>query len=141
MEKAKVREFCIVHIKGFNKLLKRVREEKIHNIINKAGEPDSSKLKTIRKDVREYADYIGHIAIKSGFMVNEKISLADVIIFSQLSILDYLDLIVWDNPHDKYLQITKQYYSSLKQRPAFRAILNDLIDAINPPPHYKNLDF
>lgn len=136
MERARVRVFCIEAINGFAPIYDAAMFERAHKILNRAGSPDTIKLRQIREMAREYAEKVGLIASKSGWLVGDKMSLADIIVWAQLSVLDYLDFISWDIIPDG-----KQYYLGLKQRPAFRQILNDINPALPPPPHYKILDF
>jgi len=136
MERANVRTFCIEAIGDFAPLHQLLMSEKAHKIINRAGSPDIQNLRNLREGAREFMEVTASRAAKGGFMIGGKFSLADIIIWAQLSLLDYFDLISWDTNTE-----AKQYYSGLKQRPAFRAILVDNVAGINPPPHYRNLDF
>jgi glutathione S-transferase len=136
MERANVRTFCIEAIGDFAPLHQLLMSEKAHKILNRAGSPDIQNLRNLREGAREFMEVTASRAAKGGFMIGGKFSLADIIIWAQLSLLDYFDLISWDTNTE-----AKQYYSGLKQRPAFRAILVDNVAGINPPPHYRNLDF
>lgn len=136
MERANVRVFCAEAIHDFAPLLQILMEEKAHKILNRAGSPDMQKMRHLRDGARDFLEVTAARTAKGGFMIGGKFSLADIIIWAQLSLLDYFDLVSWDLNYEG-----KQFYSGLKQRPAFRAVLVDTVAGINPPPHYRNLDF
>ena len=55
---------------------------------------------------------------------------------AQFSTLDYLGEVPWpEHPQ------AKAWYSRVKSRPSFRALLADKIPGFSPPPHYADLDF
>ena len=135
-ERAKVRTFCFEAASEFVPLYRQLIEEKAHKILNRAGSPDTNIYRKLRDGALSLLKEAEIRAAQNGYMVGNKLTLADIIIWSQLSLLDYFDLISWDNN-----QIGKQYYRGLKQRPAFRPILNDAVIGLETPPHYKNLDF
>ncbi|KAF0185998.1 MAG: glutathione S-transferase [Hyphomonadaceae bacterium] len=136
MERANVRVFCAEAIRDFAPLYQTLMEEKAHKILNRAGSPDMQKMRHLRDGAREFLEVTAARTAKGGFMIGGKFSLADIIIWAQLSLLDYFDLVSWDLNYE-----AKQFYSGLKQRPAFRAVLVDTVAGIVPPPHYRNLDF
>lgn len=136
MERARVRAACFEAQGDFAPIYALLMEEKAHKILNRAGSPDTSNLRYLRDKARQMLEDVAIKTSVGGFILGEKFSLADIIIWSQLSLFDYFDFVSWDLNHQ-----AKDYYRNLKQRPAFRAILNDAVAGINPPPHYRNLDF
>ena len=62
--------------------------------------------------------------------------MADISAAANLSILDYLGDIPWDDYKN-----AKLWYSKIKSRPCFKDILKDNIKGILPARHYANLDF
>lgn len=135
-ERAKVRLFCREAINEFAPLYALLIEEKAHKILNRAGSPDTNNYRKLREGALFVLSSAEKRAAHNGYMIGNKMTLGDIIIWAQLSLLDYFDLVSWEHS-----QIAKQYYRGLKQRPAFRPILNDAVIGLQPPPHYKNLDF
>ena len=136
LERAEVRGFVLNSMREFKPFLHKLLGEKVFKVIYKAGPPLSNIIREIREEAAQFIEKSTQITIKSGHVIGNKFSLADFILGAQISILDYLDLIAWEKHID-----AKNYYLSLKQRPSFAPILNDVIIGINPPSHYKELDF
>jgi glutathione S-transferase len=63
-------------------------------------------------------------------------TLADFALAAHLSTLDYLGDIDWGKAGE-----TRDWYSRIKSRPAFRTLLNDRVVAMPPHPRYADLDF
>jgi len=64
------------------------------------------------------------------------LTLADLMAAAQLSAIDYLGDVPWDD-HEG----AKDWYARLKSRPSFRQILSDHVPGVAPPKHYPDLDF
>ena len=61
---------------------------------------------------------------------------ADLIAAAQLSVVDYLGEVPWDEDLN-----AKYWYARIKSRPSFRALLGDTVPGVQPTAHYANLDF
>ena len=64
------------------------------------------------------------------------LTLADFALAAHLSVLDYLGDIDWPKAGE-----TRDWYSRIKSRPAFRTLLNDRVVAMPPQKGYADLDF
>jgi glutathione S-transferase len=69
-------------------------------------------------------------------LAGDNFSLADIAAAAQISCVDYVGSIKWDD-----YPIVKDWYVRIKSRPSFRDILADRIPNIAPPPYYQELDF
>jgi glutathione S-transferase len=100
------------------------------------GEPNSSAVRAGYANIRYHLDYIGWLAERRRFLAGDQFGLADIAAAAQLSTLDYIGDVPWDE-HEG----AKQWYARIKSRPSFRPILADHIPGAPPPRHYANLDF
>jgi glutathione S-transferase len=136
VERAETRTYVIELLKDIQPLFDDVLEEKVRKALYRLGPPDTQKLREIREETAIFIDAIGRQTVISGFAIGNRLSFGDFVLGSIISILDYLDLISWD----KHIP-AQNYYYTLKQRPSFSKIFNETIIGINPPPHYKEIDY
>ena len=110
--------------------------EKVLKRLQGAGEPDSLRIRTGCHNVRGHLDYIGWLTERRNWLAGDKITLADLTAGAQLSVIDYLGDVPWDQH-----PLAKEWYARLKSRPSFRSLLGDHIAGFMPPRHYADLDF
>ena len=70
------------------------------------------------------------------WLSGDSLTLADFALAAHLSTLDYLGDIDWGKAGE-----TRDWYSRIKSRPAFRTLLNDRVVAMPPHKGYADLDF
>ena len=63
-------------------------------------------------------------------------TLADFTAAAHLSCLDYISDVDWDRS-----SVLRDWYATVKSRPAFRSVLADQVSGLAPAPHYAQLDF
>lgn len=100
------------------------------------GAPRSSALRAIHVALRQHLSYIGYLADTRRWLAGDAMSFADLAAAAQLSCLDYLGEVPWDDAPD-----AKVWYARIKSRPSFRSLLADRVHVIAPSPHYDDLDF
>jgi glutathione S-transferase len=100
------------------------------------GEPDSSLIRMGFSCMNRHLDYIADLAEHRRWLAGEDFSLADISAAAQLSCLDYIGDVPWED----YAPV-KDWYARVKSRPSFRPILADHIPGLPPPKHYADLDF
>src|SRR5579884_3707143 len=83
-----------------------------------------------------HLDYIGYLVERRRWLAGDSFSVADIAAAAQLSCLDYLGDVPWDD-HEP----AKEWYARIKSRPSFRPLLADHLPGIPPPKHYADLDF
>jgi glutathione S-transferase len=98
--------------------------------------PESKRIKAGINNLRFHLEYIDWIVERNNYLVGSELSLADISAAAQLSIIDYLGDVPWEDYKN-----AKLWYSKIKSRPSFKEILNDRIKGIYPSKHYENLDF
>lgn len=121
--------------KFYSEVTKYVFEEKIMLHFT-GGSPRANFIRAARSNLSYHLDYIEFLLNSRKWLAGNNLSLADLTAAAQISTLDYLGDISWDKH-----QLTKEWYSVLKSRPSFRALLVERIRGFNPPVHYQNLDF
>ncbi len=98
--------------------------------------PHADMLRMLRRHLRYHLGYIGMLANDRRWLAGNNFSFADITAAAQLSSIDYLGEIPWDE-----FRFAKEWYARVKSRRAFRALLSDRIPGAHPPAHYANLDF
>lgn len=110
--------------------------EKVHKRFAAGLAPDSKILKIGLNNLNYHLEYIEWLLEQRQYLATETISLADLAAAAQISVVDYLGGIPWDD-----FKNAKIWYSKIKSRPSFKDILKDNIKGILPAKHYANLDF
>jgi glutathione S-transferase len=100
------------------------------------GGPDSGAIRAGKANIGIHLDYIGWLVERRNWLAGPALSLADLVAAAQVSTIDYLGDVPWDE-HDA----AKDWYARIKSRPSFRPLLGDTLPGAPPPPHYADLDF
>jgi glutathione S-transferase len=100
------------------------------------SEPDSAAIRAARSNIRYHLRYIGHLMERRKWLGGEEMSLADLAAAAELSAIDYLGEVPWEE--DTH---AKDWYARIKSRPSFRPVLTDLVRGNPPATHYADLDF
>lgn len=98
--------------------------------------PESRRIKAGINNLRFHMEYIDWLTERSNYLAGAEFSMADISAAAQISIIDYLGDIPWEDYKN-----AKLWYSKIKSRPSFKEILNDRIKGVYPSKHYTNLDF
>ncbi|ODN70256.1 glutathione S-transferase family protein [Methylobrevis pamukkalensis] len=100
------------------------------------GAPDSQILRAARANIRHHLRYIGWLAGSRDWLAGERISFADLAAAAELSAIDYIGEVPWDeDPH------ATAWYARVKSRPSFRGLLADKVTGLPASPTYADLDF
>lgn len=100
------------------------------------GEPNSSAIRAGKENLKTHMDYIGYLSERRKWLAGDTYSLADIAAAAQVSCVDYLGDVPWDEH-----EAAKDWYARVKSRPSMRPILADHIPGAPPPAHYADLDF
>lgn len=122
--------------KFYREVFQYVAGEKIYKRFALKQPPESKKIKVGINNLHYHLEYIDWIAERNNYLVGNDFSLADISAAAQLSVLDYLGDVPWDDYAN-----AKLWYSKIKSRPSFKEILNDRIKGIYPSKQYADLDF
>jgi glutathione S-transferase len=100
------------------------------------GSPDMQRMRSGLQLLKPHLDYLGALAEERSWLAGDHLSLADLAAAAHISAIDYLGEINWgDHP------VAGTWYSRIKSRPSFRALLADHIPGVAPSAHYAELDF
>lgn len=123
------------------KLDREVTREALHEKVvarekDAAHTPDIAVMRAVGANLRYHMSYLSWLTDQRRWVAGEEFSFADLAAAAQLSVLDFLGEVPWDDH-----PVTKQWYARMKSRPSFRALLADRLPGLPPPLHYTNLDF
>ncbi|MDP5110233.1 MAG: glutathione S-transferase family protein [Rickettsiaceae bacterium] len=136
-ERALVRKYIAwFNDKFYREVSKILIDEKMIRLLMHAGGPRSAFIRAAKANLNKHFKLISDYLGKRSHIALEKLSCADVIAASHISIVDYFGEINWDS-----WPIIKEWYAIIKSRPAFQTILQDRVAGFVPPAHYANLDF
>ena len=111
-------------------------DEKVMKRFMGMGEANTNALRAGYHNIGYHMDYICHLIERRFWLAGEEFSLADIVAATQLSCLDYLGDVPWEN-----YEAAKSWYARVKSRPSFRPLLSDRIGGLKPAKHYNDLDF
>lgn len=122
--------------KFHNEVSDLVLQEKVVKRLARVGNPDTAALRVGIQNMGYHLDYIGWLSEKRNWLAGEQFTIADIAAASQISALDYLGDIRWQN-----YPRARDWYARIKSRKSFRLILADHVSGMPPPKHYADPDF
>lgn len=120
----------ITKIVIYEKILKN-----FDNLVDRS--PNSNSLRDAENILKKYLLHIQEILGEFEYFGNEFISLADFALASNISILDYFDLIEWG----LNLKRLKHWYLIIKSRPNFKLLTKIKFVGFKPSKQYALIDF
>jgi glutathione S-transferase len=111
-------------------------DEKILKRLMRTGQPDSQAIRCGHANVGYHLEYIAWLCDRRTWLAGDLFSLADISAAAQLSAVDYLGDVPWED-----VPGAKDWYARVKSRPSMRGILADTVPGFPPPAHYADLDF
>ena len=137
LDRAETRRICNWFDHKFRReVTDNLVQEKIMKRFLGLGEPNSSAIRAGHANIHYHLEYIGWLTDRRCWLAGDDFSLADIAAASQISAVDYLGDVPWED-HEG----AKDWYARVKSRPSLRPILADFIPGIVPPKHYADLDF
>lgn len=110
--------------------------ERVHRRMSGLGTPDSKAIERANAAKGYYFQELERLIDQDTWIAGPNLTLADLSLAAQISLLDYLDLIDWT----AYPTLS-DYYRRLKSRPSVRPLLEDRLEGIAPSSTYQDLDF
>ena len=100
------------------------------------GAPDMELVRAARANIRTHLRYVSYLAGNRKWLAGDLLSHADLAAAAQISCVDFLGDVPWDENEG-----AKLWYAKVKSRPAFRTLLADRLPGLSPAPIYADLDF
>ena len=122
--------------KFFHEVTRNLVYERVHKKVTGGGYPDGRAVKTGATNIKFHIRYMDWLLDHRRWLAGDRLSMADFAAAAQLSCLDYISDVDWSLSAP-----VKDWYATVKSRPAFRSILADQVFGFPQPPHYANLDF
>ena len=91
-----------------------------------AGDPHGPSLRAGHANIHYHLDYIGFLTEKRQWLAGDHFSLADIAAAAQLSCLDYIGDVPWEEHAS-----AAQWYEKTMQRPSFQPILEERIPELD----------
>ena len=123
-------------LKFHREVTQNLVDEKINKRFLGLGAPSSVAIRAGRANIGTHLAYIEYLMARHNWLAGDSFSLADIAAGAQLSCIDYLGEVPWEDYPE-----AKTWYARLKSRPSVRPLLADHIPGVPPPQHYANLDF
>ena len=98
--------------------------------------PSSEIIRSALQNFKVHLPYLEWLTENRKWIAGDNFSVADLAAASQLSVLDFMSDLEWFDYGE-----SRAWYAKIKSRPSFRQLLRDVVEGINPPSHYNNLDF
>ncbi len=123
-------------VKFQREVTRNLVDEKIMKRFLGQGGPEASAIRAGLANVHYHLDYIAWLSERRRWLAGDGFSLADITAAAELSAVDYLGDVPWDEH-----AAAKQWYARLKSRPSVRPLLADHVPGVSPAKHYADLDF
>jgi glutathione S-transferase len=137
LERAEVRRIAgWFHQKFYAECGVLLLQERMYNRLVARAAPDTQTIRAALNGADRHMAYIDHLVDRRRWLAGNSFTLADIAAAAHVSVADYLGGINWDK-HEP----ARQWYMTVKSRPAFRPLLADRMTGLPPPPHYEKLDF
>ncbi|WP_169566537.1 glutathione S-transferase family protein [Sneathiella limimaris] len=137
LEKAETRRLVAWFDHKFrSEVTENLVEEKILKRLMRTGTPNTSAIRAGHHNIHYHLDYIEYLTERRNWLAGEDFTLADISAAAQISAVDYLGDVPWDQHPG-----AKIWYSRIKSRPTFRPLLADNLPGMPAPKHYADLDF
>lgn len=122
--------------KFYREVSKILIDEKMIRLLMHVGGPRSAFIRAAKANLNQHFKLVSDYLEKRSYIALEKLSCADIVAASHISVIDYFGEINWES-----WPLIKEWYSIIKSRPAFQTILKDRVAGFIPPIHYGDLDF
>lgn len=122
--------------KFHNEVTSNLLYERVNKKVQGEGYPVAANIKAGARAIKYHLDYMSWLLDNRRWLAGDAMSLADFAAAAHLSSLDYISDVDWNRSAS-----VRNWYATIKSRPAFRSILADHVPGFPPPAHYADLDF
>lgn len=100
------------------------------------GPPETTVMRAARANIRYHLAYMTWLVSSRDWLAGDRMSYADLAAAAQLSVVDYLGEVPWNEN-----EAVKHWYAKMKSRPSFRPLLAETALGVPAAEHYADLDF
>lgn len=101
--------------------------EKLMKRLLKSGEPHGPSIRAGHANIHYHLDYIGFLTEKRTWLAGDNFSLADISAAAQLSALDYIGDVPWEEH-----EAARLWYDKAKSRKSFQPLLEERVPGFDP---------
>lgn len=102
-------------------------DEKLMKAILKLGEPHGPSVRAGRANIHYHLDYIGFLTERRQWLAGEVYSLADISAAAQLSAIDYIGDVPWEQHPGAY-----KWYEKVKSRTGYEFLVDERVPGFEP---------
>ena len=110
--------------------------ERVSQWVRREHAPNSAALRQGAHALKNRMTFLDALAGERAYLAGRNLTMADLSVAAHLSAYDYFGDVPWAMTPD-----LKAWYTRIKSRPSFRALLEDRVGNVKPVKHYENLDF
>jgi glutathione S-transferase len=137
LDRAEVRRLTTWFDSKFHReVTENLADEKIFTRFMRTRQPDSMVIRAGHANIHYHLDYIAWLYERRNWLAGEELSMADLAAAAELSCIDYLGDVPWDDHPG-----AKDWYARIKSRPSMRALLSDTLPGLPAAQGYADLDF
>lgn len=111
-------------------------DEKLYKPLSRIGPANSQVVADAQTLKQDFLEFLTQLYAANNWLAGPSYSVADIAAAAQVSTLDFMNEIAWDNFRD-----LKRWYARVKSRRAMASVLADKVDGVVTPSHYANPDF
>ncbi|PCJ03266.1 MAG: glutathione S-transferase [Alphaproteobacteria bacterium] len=128
VQRAETRRLVNWFDRKFNKeVTENLVDEKLMKAILNLGEPHGPSVRAGRANIHYHLDYIGFLIERRQWLAGDTFSLADISAAAQLSAVDYVGDVPWEQHH-----VAHQWYEKIKARTGYDFLVEERVPDFNP---------
>lgn len=128
LQRAETRRLINWFDRKFNKeVTDNLVGEKVVKRFLSLGEAHGPSVRAGRANIHYHLDYIGFLTERRKWLAGENFTLADITAASHLSAVDYIGDVPWEEH-----KAAAKWYEKVRNRPSFRAILEERVPGLEP---------
>ena len=137
IDKTEARRFACWFDDTFHRdVTSKLLYQRVYKKLSSSVQTDSAEMKSGMLALKYHLNYLDEILDQRRWLAGDMMTIADFAAAGHISSLDYIGDIDWGR-----FGAIKNWYATIKSRPAFRSLLMDYLPTFAPPEHYSDLDF
>ena len=135
VQRAETRRLVNWFDRKFNKeVTENLVDEKLMKAILNLGEPHGPSVRAGRANIHYHLDYIGFLIERRQWLAGDAFSLADICAAAQLSAVDYVGDVPWEQHH-----MAHQWYEKIKSRTGYGFLVEERVPDFDPAVNHMKI--